>query len=171
MATLAAEGGSAQPNQAELQAKLAAAQKVGCCTGHVCLRGAHLSLAGMAQAAPEGDARSRMASCARPSLPASPVGLHGCARTTAVGDAAAFTPPHVAQEREAKLAGLLRDRLALHATLGRQAFEARMGEEARRLSKFNFGPEMLQVRSPTRRPPGSTRVLRAPPSYQLAAGL
>lgn len=44
-----------------------------------------------------------------------------------------------------KLAGLLRERLALHATLGRQAFEARMGEEARRLSKFNFGPEMLQA--------------------------
>ncbi len=44
-----------------------------------------------------------------------------------------------------KLAGLLRERLALHAPLGRQAFEARMGEEARRLSKFNFGPEMLQA--------------------------
>ncbi|KAL4437279.1 hypothetical protein ABPG75_004418 [Micractinium tetrahymenae] len=75
LATLAAESGGAQPNQAELQAKLAAAQK----------------------------------------------------------------------EREAKLARLLRERLALQATLGRQAFEERTGEEARRLAKFNFGPEMLQT--------------------------
>ncbi|PSC73847.1 Chaperone dnaJ 10 isoform A [Micractinium conductrix] len=49
------------------------------------------------------------------------------------------------KEREEKLARLLRDRIAMHDSLGREAFEARMRGEAEKLSKANFGPEMLQA--------------------------
>lgn len=48
-------------------------------------------------------------------------------------------------EREGKLGLLLRDRLALYTSMGKERFEQHMREEAVRLSKFNFGPEMLQT--------------------------
>ncbi|KAI3424846.1 hypothetical protein D9Q98_008232 [Chlorella vulgaris] len=49
------------------------------------------------------------------------------------------------KEREAKLVVLLRERLALQGSLGREGFEQRMKEEAARLAKCQFGPEMLQT--------------------------
>jgi DnaJ-class molecular chaperone len=47
--------------------------------------------------------------------------------------------------REARLAGLLRERLEGYGAEGKEAYERRTRDEAERLADCNFGPELLQT--------------------------